>query len=427
MNDPLEQLNPADEESYLVRLLLTATTSQLRDEALTQVAADDFASGHLGGIWETAQKLQADGDKITRRSLVKATGNPTAAEHALHRLGDAVPRAAEFPAAVAEVQRCGKLRRILEATTRIQQRVLAAEDHSQALSWAFDELTKLDTTEQSNDTRGYRELLDSFEQAMRTASSTHTIVSTPWPEVNERIAGGLHPGRLYVPGAQTGHGKSILGYQLAEHAASKGHPALIFSVEMGALEVTGRNVANGASIEMGEIARRELSDHSWKQFAEYRARAADYPLFVNDRPDLSLAYLKAECRAQKRRTGLAMVCVDYLQLLKTDRGQSREREVAHISRTLKQLSRELDIAVVVPAQLNRRPTERGKPMLSDLRESGAIEQDSDVVFLLARQFHTDGELAGKPTGFVTLDIQKNRHGRIGEIELPWRAHYSRIG
>ncbi len=424
MTDPVDQLNPPAEERYLASLLLAATLRDLRDEALATIEPDDFFDGRYGGLWAAARDLGATGRRITHRELVAAAlaAGGRGIEQTLTELGALVPRAVDFPAAIAEVRRCGQLRRLVKTTIRIQQRAFIAEDYSQAVTWAHDELAKLDTADDTHDTRGYAQLLDDFGNAMRSRES-YRIVATPWDPINERIAGGLHGGRLYIVGARPGEGKSIIGHNLAEHAASLGHPALVFSVEMGDLEVTGRMVANGATVEMAEISRRDLSARSWDQFAEYAARATSYPLFVNDRADLSLSYVKSECRAQKRRTGLDVVMIDYLQLLKSERNVPREQQVAHISRSLKELSRELDAAVIVPAQLNRQAVARDRPSLADLRESGSIEADADVVMLLARQ-HDD---KGNANGLLGINLAKNRHGRIGELELPWRPHYSRIG
>lgn len=420
--EALDQLNPVAEENYLVTLLLTLTTRNLRDEALEQVSPDDFADARLGGLWESARTLQAAGQKIDRRSLAAATRSDLA-ERTLARFTSVVPAPKDFPHALAEVLRCAGIRRVVLATVRVQQRAMAAESGSEALASAHEELAKVDAgTAASKHTHSFRDLLTRLDAELRTPES-YRIIPTPWTEVNERIAGGLHAGRLYVVGARPGEGKSIAAHQAAEHAAGHGHPAMVFSVEMGGIEVAGRIVANGAEIEMGEISRRKLSEHSWRQFEEYRSRAQDYPLTIDDRPDLTLAYIATKCREHKRRHGLDVVVVDYLQLLKGERNISREQQVAGISRGLKQLSRELDCAMVVPAQLNRNPAARGKAMLSDLRESGGIEADADVVMLLARQVDDNGN----PNGFLGINLAKNRHGRVGELELAWRPHYSRIG
>jgi replicative DNA helicase len=419
-----DQLNPAESEDYLLSLLLTISTSVLRDEALDTIKPEDFWNGHHATLWAAAQKLRGGDERITRRSLLALLDSTAAVERILDRVPTA-PSPSEFPGAVADVKRCGQLRRIVAAGVAIQQRAMSAEDPSMALAQAHDVLRKLDNEEHPKlKARTYRELLTQFEESMRSQDAGFAVIPTPWHEVNERIAGGLHGGRMYVVGARPGQGKSIVAHQLAEHAASFGRPAMVFSAEMGAAEVTGRMVANGATIELSEISRRDLSDHSWKQFHEYKVRAIDYPIVVDDKPDLTMGYIRAECRAQKRRGGLDVVAIDYLQLIKPERNVSREQQVAEISRGMKQLSRELDVAVVVPAQLNRRADERATPSLADLRESGAIEADADVVMLLARRLE---EKTGKPTPYLGVHIAKNRHGRVGDLELLWRGHHSRLG
>jgi replicative DNA helicase len=422
--EALNQLKPHAEEAFLVSLLLSLSTRTLREEALAQIQPDDFSNVQYAGLWGTAQKLQGEGKAINARTLAAAADTRgELAEITLARFTSVVPSPRDYPNAVAEIRRCSGLRKVVLATIRMAQRTMAAEDGSEALAWAHDELAKLDDTgRRTTHTRGFRDLLDEFGTALRNREN-YRVVETPWAEINERIAGGLHGGRMYIVGARPGEGKSIAAHQAAEHAAALGSPAMIFSIEMGSIEVAGRIVSNAASIEMGEISRRDLSTRSWTSFEEYRARAADFPLLINDRPDLTLSYIAAECRAQKRRAGLDVVVVDYLQLVKGERSASREQQVAGLSRGLKQLSRELDVAIVVPAQLNRAPAARGKAMLSDLRESGGIEADADVVMLLARQVDDKDQ----PTGFLSINIAKNRHGRIGELELPWRPHYSRIG
>ncbi|MEV8610215.1 DnaB-like helicase C-terminal domain-containing protein [Amycolatopsis sp. NPDC051373] len=425
MTEPIDQLDARDEERYLASLLLTSTLHDLRDKALKEVSPDDFADARYGGLWAAARSLNADGRRIPQRELVKAAREQggSSVEHLLSTLSSAVPRAADFPVAFAEVRRCGQLRRLIVATQRIQQRAMAAEEFSQALSAAHEELAALDTDElEGTETKSYGSLLKEFRTAMTTLDD-YQIMPTPWPEVNDEIAGGLHGGRLYIVGARPGEGKSVLSHNLAEHAAANDYPALVFSVEMGGLEVAGRMVANGATIETGEISRRELSAYSWQQFDEYETKAANYPLYVNDRADLSLSYVKSECRAHQRRHGLSVVVIDYLQLLKAELNAPREQQVAHLSRSLKELSRELDVAVVVPAQLNRKAVDRERPSLADLRESGGIEADADVVMLLARELSDQGD----PTGQLGVTLAKNRHGRICDLTLAWRPHFSRVG
>ena len=423
--EALAQLRPVQEEAYLISLLTTITARSLREEALARVQPADFSVVAYGGLWEAAQAVRAAGKPVNARSVALAADtHGELAQRTLAEFVGAVPNPEDFPHSIGEVLRCAQLRRVVEATVRIQQRAMVCESGSEALAAAHEELGKVDTAEMGHDahTRSFSALLDELDGALKAPESVR-IIPTPWRELNDLMSGGLHMGRLVVIGARPSEGKSLAAHQMAEDAAAQGFSAAIFSVEMGGLEVTGRIVANGARVDMGEISRHELSPYSWQQFDEYRVRASGYRLVVNDKPDLTLGYVQAQCRLLKRRHGLDVVVIDYLQLINGDRRKPREQQVSEISRGLKQLSRELECVVVVPAQLNRNSVARGKPLLSDLRESGAIEQDADVVILLARQM----DERDKPTGAVSVVVPKNRHGRMGDLELVWRPHFSRIG
>jgi replicative DNA helicase len=428
MTDERNSLNPEDEENYLVSLLTPLTTTVLRDEALKTVAPDDFWSGHHGELWRAARVLREADKPITRRSLITATEVGTAAiERILERVSGHVPPTAQFPAAVAEVIRCGKVRRILTALDRSRQAAVSAGDPSEALAKAIDALGKLDDAAGPTGPRAYGDLLEQWEDA-QTRREDYMIVPTEWPDLNDLLAGGLHAGRLYLVGARPGEGKSIVGHNIAHHAALYDHPTLVFSVEMGDLEVTGRMVSAGAEVHMDRISRRALQPDDWSKFRTYKAQHESIPLFIDDRPGLTLSHIVSTCRSQKRRTGLSVVVVDYMQLVKSDRtNASREQQVGHISQSLKELSRELDCAVVVPCQLNRRSVDRERPSLADLRESGSLEQDADTVLLMARlTFPVGSEQAGKPTGVLAIEVAKNRHGKRGSIDLQFQGEHSRI-
>lgn len=440
MSDDEFPLDRPDQERYLVALLLSVTLRSLRDEALNRVAAEDFGSGNYAGLWQAALSLRASNRPIDRRNLIAEAGGEAGPSqkliearekhvaHLLDTLDGYLPTAHEFPRVVQDVTTTGKLRRLVESLKRGIQRAYSAEDFGQAYTAARDELEKLADTD--DDTAAVQQMdavIHSLEVSFKSGLSARVIPS-PWPDFNEKGAGGFHAGRLYVIGARPGHGKSIAGHQAAAFAAEHGQPAMVFSLEMGALEVGGRMFASGARVDMHEVARSELSDDSWQRFHEFADRSRGWPLWVVDKPAVTLEYIKSVCRTQKRRHGLDLVCVDYLQLLNLARMASREQQVAEIARQFKILSRELDCAVILPAQLNRETERRGKPSLGDLRESGGIEAHADMVILLARQRFAEGHgAAGDYTGDVSLDIAKNRFGPTGSFELPWRGCYASIG
>lgn len=442
--DPLDR---HDEERYLVGLLLPVTLRSLRDEALSRVQSDDFGTAAYGGVWEAALAVRAADKPIDRRSLIAQASILAAAEpgsspklirireqytsQVLDGLDGYLPTPAEFPRALADVTTAGKLRRLVVALDRAKQRAFTAEDFGDAYSITLSEIESLGAHDEDDDgavTLG--EVIARLEQRFKDPASGEKVIPSPWPEFNDKAAGGLHRGRLHVIGARPGEGKSIAAHQAATHASVHGLRSLVFSMEMDADEVGGRVLSSQARIDMGEVARYELaSDDSWRRYYEFRDRAHGIPLMVIDHSGMTVDRIISRARVQKRRHGLDVLVVDYLQLLNLRGATSREQQVSEIARRFKLLARELDCAVVLPAQLNRETERRGKPSLADLRESGGIEAHADLVMLLARLKFPDNhpDAPGQYNGMILMAIAKNRFGSTGELELPWRGCYASIG
>jgi len=434
-------LNPEAAEKYLASLLISVTTRSLRDEALRLVDPEFFYSPPIQALWAGARQLLDAGQPIDRRRLIAAAIDSSPLPPVVGRdgrggwektlrvfvehLGEMVPRAADFPAAVETVNRTGAMRRLVEAAERIKQWAFAAEEPSDAHGRAIDEIAKLSSADTSTESRSLADTLVEFEKQQLSPEAVHAI-PTPWWDVNGILGGGLQRGRFYIVGARPGDGKSLSTGNMAQKAASDGFPTVMFSMEMPDTEIAGRLVSDGAEVDMAEINSRDMGSVSWDRFHAYAERARQYPLWLVDRPDLTVNRVKAICRQHKRTTGLDVVVVDYLQLLQPNRALPRQEQVGEISRALKVLSRELDCAVVVPSQLNRRSLDRDRPNLADLRESGSLEQDADVVILLSRQQFEGGDMQGQYTGVVTVDVAKNRQGRTGSVEMTFRGNYSRI-
>lgn len=249
-------------------------------------------------------------------------------------------------------------------------------------------------------------------------------IGTPWPSLDDLLAGGLHPGRSYLIAARPGAGKSLALTNIAAHAAEAGRKGLLFSLEMGRIEIASRIIAAGAGAEYGQITRRTIDAHNMAGIAEYLDRAHNMPLWVCDRAAVTVYQIRDAARRMSRTNGLDFVAVDYAQLLRpTDTRETRERQVADISRNLKILAKDLDIAVVTACQLNRAPAkEKRPPTIAELRESGALEQDSDVVILLHHNLIDD-----MPTGEIDVIVGKNRTGKLATVTLPWRAYRASIG
>jgi len=254
------------------------------------------------------------------------------------------------------------------------------------------------------------------------ADATEDVMPTPWFKVNEILSGGLHKGKTYIFGGRPGQGKSISGLNIAAHAAENGKTVLIFSLEMPRTEVASRLLSAGAQVQFQRLARRLMDDDTVSAVQHYAAVNAGMRLYVVDKASMTVEQIVAHCRSVKN---LDLVFIDYAQLVAaTDSRVSRDQQVAHVSRTLKVLAKDLNVVVVLAAQLNRQliDPKTGKarvPSLSDLRESGSLEADADAVLFLHRPDEDDGT--------VDIVVAKNRSGLTGMVPLIFFGNQARLG
>lgn len=244
---------------------------------------------------------------------------------------------------------------------------------------------------------------------------------TPWNALNE-IIGGLRPGALYVVAARPSVGKSVIALNLAQGLLDHGSVAFS-SLEMSNNDVQIRAVSSDLNLDVSRLIERNLTPGDWARIRDRRAAWGDVPLAVDDRSGVTITDIKRFARSVNRRKPLAGVVVDYLQLMSQPHGDKRPRHefVADMSRQLKIMAMDMQIPVIALSQLNRGSTQREDkmPQISDMRESGAIEQDADVVILLHR------EIMGDNRNDLSMLVAKNRHGATGLAELQFWGHYSK--
>jgi replicative DNA helicase len=244
----------------------------------------------------------------------------------------------------------------------------------------------------------------------------------------DRLTNGLHPGQMIVIAGRPGSGKSTMGLDVARAAAIKhGQSSVIFSLEMSKTEITMRLLSAEARVALAHMRSGNMTDDDWARLARRMGEVADAPLFIDDSPNLSMMEIRSKARRLKQRHDLKLVVVDYLQLMQGNkRSESRQQEVSEISRALKLLAKELEVPVIAMSQLNRGAEQRTdkKPQLADLRESGAIEQDADVVILLHReeQYEKESPRAGE-ADFI---VAKHRNGPTQTVTVASQLHYSRF-
>jgi replicative DNA helicase len=253
----------------------------------------------------------------------------------------------------------------------------------------------------------------------------------------DKMTDGLHRAEMFVIAARPSMGKTALAMNIAEHVAIEQKlPVAVFSLEMSASQLVQRLLCSRARVDLGNVRNGLLSERDFPALTAAASKLAESKIFIDDTAGLSILELRAKARRMKSQHGIEAIFIDYLQLLRSTsrRAQdNRQIEIAEISAGLKGLAKELDIPIVVLAQLNRNPEQRsgdskGRPRLSDLRESGSIEQDADVVGLLVREeYYADSDEEKKESeGKATLIIAKQRNGPVGDVALTFLKQFTRF-
>jgi replicative DNA helicase len=244
----------------------------------------------------------------------------------------------------------------------------------------------------------------------------------------DELTNGLQAGQMVVIAARPGVGKSTLGLDIARSAAIKHQMAtVVFSLEMSKHEITMRLLSAEAKVPLHHMRSGSLSDEDWSKLARRMGEVADAPLYIDDSPNMTMMEIRAKARRLKQRNDLKLVVIDYLQLMTSGKKvESRQQEVSEFSRSLKLLAKELEVPVIAMSQLNRGSEQRQdkKPMLSDLRESGSIEQDSDMVMLIHREDMYEKE--SPRAGEADIMLVKHRNGPTANVTVAFQGHYSRF-
>ena len=273
-------------------------------------------------------------------------------------------------------------------------------------------------------------LMDTYDmiESIYSNKSDVTGVTTGFKDLNKKI-NGLQRTDLILVAARPAMGKTAFALNLVQNAAIKGNASVaVFSLEMSKEQLAQRMIAAQSNVELKKMKTGTLNDADWPRIISAMAVMSDAKIFIDDTPGIKINELRSKCRKLKMEQGLDLVMIDYLQLMESDsKNESRQQEISKISRSLKILAKELDCPVVALSQFSRAPEQRAdhRPVLSDLRESGAIEQDADIVMFLYRDeyYHSDSE----KKDLAEIIIAKNRHGETGSVELVWMGSIQRFG
>jgi len=378
----------------------------------------------LYGRGEPVDPVTVSAELTKRGDIARAGGAPY-----LHTLISSVPTAANAGYYAKIVRERAILRRLVEAGTKIVQLGYSTEGEvDDAVDQAQAEVYSVTERRANEDYVQLSTLLpaalDEIEKISQGVMGEG--VKTGFKELDS-LTNGLHPGNMIVLAARPAVGKSTLGLDIARYASiHKGDTSVIFSLEMSRSEITMRMLSAEARVALNNIRAGTLNDEEWARLARRMGEISEAPLFIDDSPNLSLMEIRAKARRLKQRHDLKLIVIDYLQLMTSGkRVENRQQEVSEFSRQLKLLAKELNVPIIAISQLNRSPEQRSdkKPMLSDLRESGSIEQDADVVILLHRDDLYDNQ---NRSGEADLIVAKHRNGPTRTITVSAQLHFARF-
>lgn len=423
------------EESVLGAMMLSKTAV---GEVLEIINPEDFYRGAHASVCEVVRDLFANGepvdaitvaDELRRRGLLESTGGAPY----IYTLVSAVPTAANAAYYARIVAEHSTLRRLIEAATTIAQDAYEVpEDVEDAVNRAEELMFAVASRRQSQDFQPIRVLLEeSMAQIEAFAARGAEITGVPTGFTDlDRLMAGMQPGNLILVAARPAMGKSTFAMNVGQHVAQhEGRPVVMFSLEMSWMEIVQRMICSEARVDTKRIRNGQMGEAEWRRVSHAVGRLAEAPIYIDDSASISMGEIRAKCRRLKARGDLGLVIVDYIQLMSSPkRTENRVQEVSEISRAMKILAKELEVPVMAVSQLSRQPEQSGatprRPRLADLRESGALEQDADVVMFVYREdyYNKDSDKKGE----AEIILEKHRNGPTDTVNLAFLGQYTKF-
>lgn len=324
------------------------------------------------------------------------------------------------------------LRRLITAATVISETAYnESDDIERILDRAEQEIFDVSSEKESNDIVPIQDIfMTAYQDMVENSINKGTITGVPtgFYELNNRT-GGLHGGELIIIAGRPGMGKSSFAVNIAENAAIQDHvPVAIFNLEMSKTMIVNRILCSQAMVDSHKVRLGDFDSEDWQQIGSIVDKVAMAPIYIDDTASITVSEIRAKCRRLKQTKNLGLIIIDYLQLMQGSgrKSDNRQNEISEISRSLKVLAKELDIPVIALSQLSRTSETRSdkRPMLSDLRESGAIEQDADMVMFLYRDEYYNKDTEDK--NMAECIIAKHRSGSTGMFKLGWQGKYTKF-
>ena len=434
----VKRIQPHSEEaerSVLGSMLMDRDAIVEAEDILTK---EDFYQRQYGIVFEAMVELYREGkavDLITLQNKLKEKEVPEELMSLdfFRDLVEVVPTAANIGQYAKIVHDKATLRALIKVTENIGNECYLGKEDTETIleKTEKDIFGLLQNRNRMSDFVPIQQIVLNSLSAIEEASKTKgrvTGVATGFTELDYKLT-GLHPAELILVAARPAMGKTAFVLNIAQYAAFKdNHAVAMFSLEMSKEQLVTRLMASESMVDSQQMRTGDLRDSDWEKLLEGAALIGNSKLIIDDTAT-TLAEIRSKCRKYKQTYGIELVVIDYLQLMsgsESRRNESRQQEISEISRALKVLARELDVPIIALSQLSRAVEARQdhKPMLSDLRESGAIEQDADVVMFLYRDEYYNPDSEKK--NLAEVIVAKQRNGATGSVELVWLGQYTKF-
>ncbi|WP_091702701.1 replicative DNA helicase [Anoxybacillus pushchinoensis] len=432
--DRLPPQNIEAEQAVLGAILLEPSALTSASEIL--IPEDFYRAAHQK-IFRTMLQLSDRGEPVDLVTVTSELADANALEEVggvsyLTELANAVPTAANVQYYAKIVEEKSILRRLIRTATSIAQDGYTREDEVEDVLNEAER--KILEVSQRKNTTGFQNIKDVLVQAYDNIEMLHnrkgeiTGIPTGFIEL-DRMTAGFQRSDFIIVAARPSVGKTAFALNIAQNVATRtGENVAIFSLEMGAQQLVMRMLCAEGNINAQNLRTGKLTPEDWGKLTMAMGSLSNAGIFIDDTPNIRVSEIRAKCRRLKQEQGLGMVLIDYLQLIQGSgrNRENRQQEVSEISRSLKALARELDVPVIALSQLSRSVEQRQdkRPMMSDLRESGSIEQDADIVAFLYRDDYYDKESENK--NIIEIIIAKQRNGPVGTVQLAFVKEYNKF-
>jgi len=421
------------EQAVLGAILLDGEALAVTQE---RIRAEDFYRTAHQRIFQAMEELSEENEPIDLVTLTAKLQNKQLLEEVggvsyLTELANAVPTAANVDYYAAIIEEKSMLRRLIrEATEIVSHGYAGTDDVSDLLSEAERRILEISNRKHTGFVPIKDALMEVFERIEFLHSNRGGTTGVPSGFIDlDKMTSGFQRSDLIIVAARPSVGKTAFALNIAQNVGVRAKETVaIFSLEMSAAQLVQRMICAEANVDAGRMRTGYLEPDDWEKVTMAIGAMAEAPIFIDDSATITVADIRAKCRRLKKERGLGLIVIDYLQLIqgRGKPGENRQQEVSEISRTLKQIARELEVPVIALSQLSRSVEQRQdkRPMMSDLRESGSIEQDADIVAFLYRDDYYDKN--SEKQNIIEIIIAKQRNGPVGTVELAFLKNFNKF-